>query len=63
MWFKLLYFLRIFKNTGYLIRMIVEVIYDMRHFFLVLLITIAAFGDSFLSISLANKLGEGDEDK
>jgi hypothetical protein len=54
MWFKFLYFLRIFKSTGYLIRMIFEVIKDMRNFFLVLLITIAAFGDSFLRISLAN---------
>ena len=54
MWFKFLYFLRIFKSTGYLIRMIVEVVYDMRNFFLVLLITIAAFGDSFLRIAVAN---------
>lgn len=54
MWFKFLYFLRIFKNTGYLIRMIVEVVKDMRNFFLVLLITIAAFGDSFLRLSLGN---------
>ena len=54
MWFKFLYFLRIFKNTGYLIRMIIEVIVDMRYFFLVLLITVAAFGDSFLVFSLGN---------
>ena len=54
MWLKLLYFLRIFKNTGYLIRMIIEVIYDMRSFLLVLLITIAAFGDSMLTISQGN---------
>jgi hypothetical protein len=56
MWFKFLYFLRIFKSTGYLIRMIVEVIKDMKNFFLVLFITIAAFGDAFLRISLANKI-------
>lgn len=55
MWFKFLYFLRIFRSTGYLIRMIVEVIKDMQYFFLVLLITIAAFGDSLLIISLGNK--------
>lgn len=58
MWFKFLYFLRIFKNTGYLIRMIIQVCYDMRHFFLVLLITIIAFSDSFLSLSLANTSDE-----
>ena len=58
MWMKLLYFLRIFQNTGYLIRMIIEVIKDMQYFFLVLLITIAAFGDSFLRISLGNEPGD-----
>jgi hypothetical protein len=51
MWFKLLYFLRIFRETGYLIRMISEVLKDMRHFMLVIVITIAAFGDSFLRIA------------
>ena len=54
MWFKLLYFLRIFKTTGYLIGMILEVVKDMRHFFLVLLVTIIAFASSFLAISLGN---------
>lgn len=54
MWMKFLYFLRIFRNTGYLIRMIVEVVKDMRHFFTVLFITIAAFGDSFLTLSYGN---------
>ena len=55
MWFKFLYFLRIFKNTGYLISMIFEVIKDMRYFLLVLLITIVAFADSLLSISMGNR--------
>jgi len=54
MWLKLLYFMRIFKNTGYLIRMIITVIYDMRHFLLVLLVALIAFGDTFLVISLGN---------
>ncbi len=55
MWFKVLYFLRIYKSTGYLISMIFEVIKDMRFFFLVLLITIIAFADSLLSIANANE--------
>ena len=59
MWMKFLYFLRIFKETGYLIRMIVEVIKDMRNFFLVLLITVAAFGDSFSTIALGNANTDG----
>lgn len=54
MWFKFLYFLRIFSSTGYLIRMIIEVVKDMQIFFLVLIIVLCAFGDSFLSLSIAN---------
>lgn len=51
MWFKLLYFLRIFKETGYLIRMIIEVIKDMQVFFIVLVIVLCAFADAYLSLS------------
>lgn len=54
MWIKLLYFLRIFKSTGYLIRLIVEVVSDMGIFLLVLLITLTAFGDAMLRLSLSN---------
>ena len=54
MWLKLLYFLRIYKETGYLIRMIVEVIKDMRIFFIVFVVVLCAFGDAFLSLSIAN---------
>jgi hypothetical protein len=46
--------MRIFKDTGYLIRMIITVIIDMRHFFLVLMIGLLAFSDSFLAIALGN---------
>jgi len=59
MWFKFLYFLRIFKKTGYLIRMIIKVMDDMKPFLLVLLITTIAFADSLLCISLANEEGDG----
>jgi hypothetical protein len=54
MWFKFLYFFRIFKPTGYLIRMIVTVVVDMRYFLIVLLVTILGFGNAFLVISLGN---------
>ncbi len=50
MWLKLLYFLRIDKRTGYLIRMIFKVIFGMRTFLTVLLITITASADSQISI-------------
>jgi len=54
MWFKFLYFFRIFKSFGYLTRLIILVIYDMRHFMVVFLLTIIAFSDSFLTLSNGN---------
>jgi hypothetical protein len=51
LWLKFLYFLRIFDSTGYLIRIITEVVVDMRHFLLIMLLTIIAFGDAMRSIS------------
>lgn len=54
MWLKILYILRIFKETGYLIRAIVEVIYDMRIFLLILFLTAVTFGDSFYKLSMGN---------
>ncbi len=55
MWFKFLYFFRIFKSFGYLIRLIILVIADMKDFLIVLFFTIVAFGDTFLTISNGNK--------
>jgi hypothetical protein len=51
MWTKFLYFLRIFRQTGYLIRMLSTVIYDMRIFLLFLLIVYFGFGEAFLRLS------------
>jgi hypothetical protein len=53
-WLKLLYFLRIFDATGYLIRIIVQVVVDMRHFLLVLLLTFIAFGNAIYNINTSN---------
>lgn len=50
LWLKLLYFFRINKSTGYLIRMIAKVIIGIKTFLVILLITIIAFGDGFTSI-------------
>lgn len=54
MWFKVLYFFRIFEATSYLIRIIVEVVKDMRHFLVVLFTTIIGFGNAFLILSEGN---------
>ncbi len=51
LWIKFLYFFRVFQSTGYLIRIIIEVVVDMRHFLLIMLLTIVAFGDAMRSIS------------
>jgi len=58
MWLKLLYFLRIFEDTGYLIRMIIEVVADMRFFLLILFVAQIAFGNAMLMIALTNPDGE-----
>mmetsp|Transcript_19002 Transcript_19002/g.13799 ORF Transcript_19002/g.13799 Transcript_19002/m.13799 type:complete len:251 (+) Transcript_19002:4679-5431(+) len=55
MWLKLMYFLRIFENTGYLVRMIIVVIVDMKSFLIVLMIGLVAFGDSFATIASGNE--------
>lgn len=58
MWLKILYILRIFKETGYLIRAIIEVIYSMRIFLLILFLTAVLFGDSFLKLSMGSKIND-----
>mmetsp|Transcript_24427 Transcript_24427/g.24008 ORF Transcript_24427/g.24008 Transcript_24427/m.24008 type:complete len:85 (+) Transcript_24427:2512-2766(+) len=53
-WLKMLYFLRIFESTGYLIMIIIKVIIDMKFFLMILLLTILAFADSFYQINTSN---------
>lgn len=43
MWIKLFYFLRIYESTSQLIRMIIEIVVDMKNFLFVLLIGIFSF--------------------
>eukprot|EP00347_Sterkiella_histriomuscorum_P021861 403332513 len=58
LWMKLLYFFRINKSTGYLIRMIAKVIVGIKTFLGVLLITIVAFGDGFASLQDDKFMGD-----
>ena len=53
-WLKLLYFLRIFESTQYLIRIIIQVGIDMKYFLLMLALTYFSFGEAVQSINLAN---------
>jgi len=54
LWMRLLYFLRIFDTTGFLIRAIIQVMSEMKYFMMILMIAYFAFGDSYKVISLAN---------
>ena len=47
LYFKLFYFLRIFFATAYLVRMIIEIMLDMKFFVSVLMIATLAFGNAF----------------
>jgi hypothetical protein len=57
MWLKVLYFLRIFEKFAYLIRMIVQVFYDMITFLVVLFVTLIAFATAFQVLSDGNTGG------
>jgi hypothetical protein len=48
MWFRFLYFFKIFKSTSFYIRMIFQVIVDMGQFFFIFAIVIFAFAHLFL---------------
>jgi uncharacterized membrane protein len=45
MWFKLMYFLRIFPSIGFYVKAIFEILNSIKYFLLVLLFTFAAFGE------------------
>jgi hypothetical protein len=51
MWFKLLYYLRMFTNTGYLVRSIIKIIEDMGSFMLMYIIAIFAFSQAWYVVS------------
>ena len=52
---KLLYFLRIFRMYGHLIKTIVEVVVDMKVFMVILLMSLLTFAGSFYILAKNNK--------
>ena len=52
MWLRLLYYFRISKGTSYYIRMIEEVIYGMKYFFFIFIISMLAFASANYAIVL-----------
>ena len=47
MWFKILYFLRIFRHTGFFVYMLKEVVRESAVFFLIYIVVLLAFTSSF----------------
>jgi len=56
-WLRMLYFFRIFRNTGYYIRMIIEVFLDMANFILIFVVFIGAFASATLILGRNNSEG------
>jgi len=51
MWVKMFYFLRIFRETGYLVNMLVQVFREAWVFFLLYILIHMAFGTSFFILT------------
>jgi len=47
LWMKVFYFMRIFRDVGHLVRMIFQIIRQMRFFFIVFAMFIFAFSTTF----------------
>lgn len=52
-WFKILHFLRIFDSTGFLVRALIDVVFEMRYFMLIFFVLIMSFADAFKVMQLA----------
>jgi len=65
LWVRILYFLLGFKDTGALVRMVIQIIIDMRFFLLLMVLIAIGFGIGFrllfYSYILANGLGDGED--
>ena len=57
-WILLLSFFRLFRGTGYLITLILEVIQDMRFFVAVITVTLLAFTSTFFILSTTSETDE-----
>ena len=57
-WLRYFYFGRLFKPTAALIRMIIEIVIDMRWFLFVLIIAVLGFSNSFIILSKEDNRGE-----
>lgn len=50
---KMLFFMRLFRATGYLVHALIKILFDMRYFLIIFFTVILQFGFSLLTITLA----------
>ena len=62
LWFKFMYYLRIFRKTSFFISMIIAVFRDIIYFIFILIIVCVAFGSSFYIISNQNRSDDPEQD-
>lgn len=61
MWYKLLYYLRMFKATSYLVRSFIKILKDMFAFILMYIVATFAFSQAFYVVSAYHEYLEIDE--
>ena len=54
LWIKFIYFLRIFSLTGHYVRILTDVVFEMKYFLFIIMIVYLGFGDAFLRLSEAS---------
>jgi hypothetical protein len=59
LWIKSLYYMRIFRTTAGFIRMVTEVIYDIRYFLFIIFVVVFAFSHAFAILAI-NESAEDD---
>ena len=57
-WFKLLYFFRIFRTFGHLIKMLIEVLNDIQTFAIVTIFSLLMFSGTFFILDQNNAIAD-----
>lgn len=57
LWINILNYLRLFRKTGYLIHLIIQVIIDMKYFLMIVGVTLLSFSSTFYILSRSNTQG------
>jgi hypothetical protein len=60
MWLKFLYFLRLFESTSHLVRVVLNMVWEMKTFIAILFIMYMAFGEAFLRLAEKGTILQGE---